>query len=78
MNACRMPHGATALVLDDRGHQYMSHGGVLYRVRYYTEEEWALLPMDSRPVAWSYDPELECWVSLEPVPVSEHLGRSTC
>ena len=75
MNACRRPRGATALILDDRGHLHVSHGGVLYRVRYYTEEEWAMLPMESRPVASSYDPELECWVSLEPAIPSEDRGR---
>ncbi len=74
MNACLMPCEVTPLMLDSRSHLYVRSGDVLYRVRFYTEEELAAQASDSRPVASFYDAELECWVRLEPAFLSEHLG----
>ncbi len=74
MNVCLTPREATPLMLDSRGHLYVRPGGLLYRVRFYTEEELAAQASDSRPVASFYDAALECWVRLEPASPSEPMG----
>ncbi len=47
---------------------HVSHNDNLYRLRFWAEDEWVVLPLDARPVVSTYDPDLEFWVGLEPAP----------
>ena len=49
---------------------YATHRGMLYRVRFWSEQEWEALPDACRPKLAEYIPGL-CWVGAIPV---EHLN----
>ena len=53
------------LVLDGRGRLYVSYNDILYRLRFWSEDEWAALPFGGRPVVSSYDADLHFWAGLE-------------
>ena len=68
MHASLSPAPSARLVLDRRGHPYVSHNNILYRLRFWTEDEWAALPPNGRPVISTFNPKLGSWVGLEPAP----------
>ncbi len=84
--------GAAILSFDSRGHQYVSHDGLIYRLRFWSEEEWATLPIRSRPVAcattqtwaagwaWRRHPsqQLSKWPRLFPASHHDRPGRPCC
>jgi hemin uptake protein HemP len=55
-------------LLDPRGRLHVSHNGSVYRLRFWTTDEWDVLPFDARPVVSTYESDLECWLGLEPAP----------
>ena len=68
MQTSLAPTLSAAIVLDRRGRRYVSQDDILYRLRFWTEDEWLALPTDARPFVSTYDPELSCWAGLEPAP----------
>jgi hypothetical protein len=68
MNDCLAPFESSPIVWDSRGRLYLSHDDLIYRLRFWAEQEWLDLPADFRPVALTYSAALACWVGLEPAP----------
>jgi hypothetical protein len=60
--------GEVCISFDSRGHQYIHGDGMIYRLRFWSEEEWAALPMADRPADCAYKAELDCWVGLLTAP----------
>lgn len=56
----------TAISLHVSHAGYTTHQGRLYRLRFWSEQEWAALPEGSRPELAEYIPGL-CWVGAVPV-----------
>jgi hypothetical protein len=62
--SCLQARGAVHVSFDRRGRQSIHHDGITYRLRLWSEEEWAALPKADRPAACAYNAELACWVGL--------------
>jgi hypothetical protein len=67
MDALLESLGIRASFLDRRGHPCGRRDGLLYRIRFWAEDEWAALPIADRPADHAYSHALACWASLEPV-----------
>ncbi len=59
-------------ISESRGRLHVCIEDRLYRLRFWSEEEWAALDEDSRPAIASFSPWLGCWVEAEPAP---HLNN---
>ena len=62
------PCGSAPLVIHRDGRLYVNHHGVVYRLRFWIQEEWATLPHSRNIVVSSYDHALGVWAGLEPAP----------